>query len=99
MATKKSKSSKKSAKRVVRPRGNTYELTAVGLTQLAEVSGQGKIIRDALKKSQPISASSLLAKVEKALHAPNPSKTLAWYLSIWHKAGFVKFGQRASKAA
>ncbi len=87
MATKKGSSKK------VAVRGNTYVLTPVGKTQLAEISGQGKLIRAAVT-SGALTSSQITSKVGKKLGAPNPAKTVAFYLAIWHKAGFVKFGPK-----
>jgi hypothetical protein len=75
-------------------RGNTYVLTAVGQTQLAEISGQGKQIRDAVKALKSPTSSQVVSRVGKKLGAPNPAKTVAFYLAIWHKAGYVKFGPK-----
>jgi hypothetical protein len=85
---------KKAASKSAAVRGNTYTLTAVGATQLAEISGQGKMIRDAVKSLKNPTSSQVVARVGKKLGAPNPAKTVAFYLAIWHKAGFVKFGPK-----
>lgn len=89
MATKKGS---KKAKAAVR--GNTYVLTALGNTDLAEISGQGKQIRDAVKALKAPTSSQVVSRVGKKLGAPNPAKTVAFYLAIWHKAGYVKFGPK-----
>lgn len=95
MATTK-KSTKKSVKKsaATTTRGNTYVLTAKGQTELAEVSGQGELIRNTLRSKSNSTAADLLTRMGKKLDAPNPAKTLAFYLSIWKKAGFVKFGSK-----
>jgi len=88
MASKKKAATRKAV------RGNTYILTAVGSTQLAEISGQGKQIRDAIKSLKAPTSSQVVARVGKKLGAPNPAKTVAFYLAIWRSAGFLKFGPK-----
>lgn len=84
----------KTKKAVASPRGNTYVLTATGTSKLADVSGQGAIIRDVLKKGA-ITAAGILAKAGKALKSDTPAKNIAFYLCIWRSKGFVKFGPKA----
>ena len=88
-------STNKAAPKVATVRGNTYVLTAVGKTQLAEISGQGRMIRETLKK--PMTAAEVVSHLGKRLGAPNPAKTVAFYLSVWRGAGFVKFGPKGGK--
>jgi hypothetical protein len=89
MATKKRKT-------VVRS-GNTYVLTASGKKDLADVSGQGAIIRDTIARHQPITAAEITSRVGKALKTPNPGRTVSFYLCVWKGDGFVKFGAKKSK--
>lgn len=79
-------------------RGNTYQLTATGTKHLQDVSGQGAVIRDCIKKSGPITAAGILEKIGKALKSKTPGRNIAFYLSTWKSDGFVKFGPRPKKA-
>ena len=88
-------STNKTTPKVATVRGNTYVLTAIGKTQLAEISGQGRMIRETLKK--PMTAAEVVSHLGKRLGAPNPAKTVAFYLSVWRGAGFVKFGPKGGK--
>lgn len=74
-------------------RGNTYQLTATGTKHLQDVSGQGAIIRDALK-GRTLTSAEIGDRVGKSLKTPNPSKTIAFYLCTWKADGFVKFGPK-----
>lgn len=87
MATK--KATKKPA---ASPRGNTYTLTATGKKHLADVSGQGALIRDTIAKHQPITAAEVSTRLPKV-----PKPNIAFYLSVWKGDGFVKFGTKKSK--
>lgn len=89
-------STNKAAPKVATVRGNTYVLTAVGKAQLAEISGQGRMIRDTLLK-KPMTAAEVVSHLGKRLGAPNPANTVAFYLSVWHGVGFVKFGPKGGK--
>ena len=78
-------------------RGNSYVLTATGKKHLAEVSGQGALIRDTVAKHGPITASGIVERISKALKSATPAKNIAFYLCIWKADGFVKFGPKRSK--
>lgn len=83
------------AKKIVSTRGNTYVLTPQGKKHLADVSGQGAIIRDTLARHQPITAAAINARCGKALKSKSALTNIGFYLSIWKSDGFVKFGPKA----
>lgn len=94
MATAKKAATKKMTKaKGTTSRGNTYIITESGKKHLADVSGQGAIIRDCLKGSKNgLTASEVVERVGKALKTETPAKNVAFYLCVWRADGFVKFG-------
>lgn len=89
MATK-----KKAAKKSTATRGNTYVLTAAGKKHLADISGQGALIRDCVAKHGPITAAQIVDRIGKALKSETPAKNIAFHLCIFKADGFVKFGPK-----
>lgn len=75
-------------------RGNTYSLTATGTKHLADVSGQGALIRDCISKHGPLTAAAIVERIGKALKSATPAKNVAFYLCVWKADGFVKFGAK-----
>lgn len=96
MATKKStkKGVKKASGKASSSRGNTYQLTATGAKHLADVSGQGALIRDAVAKHGPLTAASIVERIGSALKSATPAKNVAFYLCVWKSDGFIKFGPK-----
>jgi len=84
----------KTSKKAKTARGNTYVLTPTGKKHLADVSGQGAIIRDTISRHQPITAAQIVDRVGKSLKSKTPAKNIAFYLCIWKADGFVKFGAK-----
>lgn len=78
-----------------KPRGNSYVLTASGSKALADVTGQGKVVRDILKSRGPITAAGIVSAAGKKLDTKTPEKNVAFYLCIWKADGLVKFGPKA----
>lgn len=85
------------ATKTVAQRGNSYVLTATGKKHLADVSGQGALIRDTIAKHGPITASGIVERIGKALKSATPAKNIAFYLCVWKADGFVKFEPKHSK--
>lgn len=78
-------------------RGNTYVLTAEGKKHLADVSGQGALIRDCVAKHGPLTAAQIVERIGKNLKSETPAKNIAFYLCVWKADGFVKFGPAPKK--
>lgn len=76
-------------------RGNTYILTASGSKALETVTGQGKVIRDIIKRKGPVTAAGIVSAAGKSLDTKTPEKNVAFYLCIWKADGLVKFGPKA----
>jgi len=74
-------------------RGNTYVLTASGKKGLADIGGQGAIIRDCLASNGPLTSAQIDEKVGKKIGATS-KKAIGYYLCQWKNDGFVKFGPK-----
>lgn len=79
-------------KKAASVRGNTYVLTAAGKKSLADVNGQGALIRDILASKGPLTAAEIVTRAGKNLKSKTPAKNVAFYLCIWKADGFVKYG-------
>lgn len=95
---------KKAAKKVVKKngstRGNTYQSTGDGRKKFNDLTGQGKIVADALVASEPITAADLAAKIGGKLETKQePARVVGFYLSQWKTDGLVKNGPKPAKAA
>lgn len=84
-------------KKVLATRGNTYSLTPAGKKNLADVTGQGALIRDILASKGPLTAAEIVTRAGKNLKSKTPAKNVAFYLCIWKADGFVKFGPKSAK--
>jgi hypothetical protein len=77
-----------------RSRGNTYVLTPKGVKHMESVTGQARLMANALRKSGPLTSAQLLAKVGKSFKSKSAADNLAFHLCVWRREGFIKFGPK-----
>lgn len=82
-----SKKVKRSKKRLVR--GVIYRMTPKGIKMLAEITGQGKIVKSVLKAMRQANAAQLQKRIGKRLKTRKPGNVMASYLTKWRQRGFV----------
>jgi hypothetical protein len=80
---------KKRSKKARSPRGQEYFLTAKGVKVLAEITGQGRLIYNALKLMKKAATGLLVKRVGKRLDTKKPANVTASYLTKWRQAGLV----------
>lgn len=78
---------KKNKKRLVR--GVIYRLTPKGAKVLAEITGQGKVVKSILKQMRQATACDLKKRIGKRLKTKKPGNVLAAYLTKWRQKGLV----------
>lgn len=78
---------KKKVKRL--RRGVIYRLTPKGLKVLAEISGQGKVVKQTLAKMGKANAANLIKRVGKKVKTKKPGNVIAAYLTKWRQKGLV----------
>jgi len=77
-------------KKVVKRRGAVYVITSKGLKQLAEVTGQGRLIAKTLKRMRKATAKELRSRMGKNFKTKNvAASVIGVYLNRFKRAGLL----------
>lgn len=74
----------------VKRRGVAYVITSKGLKELAEVTGQGRLIAKTLKRMRKATAKQLRARIGKSFKTKNAAtNVIGVYLSRFRRKGLL----------
>lgn len=77
-------------KKAVKRRGAVYVITSKGLKELAEVTGQGRLIAKTLKRMRKATAAELRQRIGKSLKTKNvAASVIGVYLGRFKRAGLL----------
>lgn len=76
--------------KAIKRRGAVYVITSKGLKELAEVTGQGRLIAKTLKRMRKATAASLRTRMGKSFKTKNvAASVIGVYLGRFKRAGLL----------